>query len=414
MRAASTAPTNVWGKDIFTTRDYREILAAQGHRRRHRRHARPLARHASPSTPWTPARTSTSRSRWCRSGRTASRSSKPRRKTGRILQVGSQRVSSVVYKKAQDLLRSRRHRRAQHGRGVVGSQLRHRRLAVLHPARRHAREHRLGPLPRLRAQAPLRSHPPLPLAQLSGLRHRRRRRSLRPPLLRHALRHRRHRARRASSPPAACASGKTAATCPTSCSASTTTPKPPAHPAFNLALRVNFVNGAGETSGFRFIGSEGVMTIGNGVTLTRTPLGDRARHTRSAHFDSATQELIAAEYRKKYPPQKATCGRHAARPATSAGTPRAATAISTITTPTSSTPSAPASRSSRTRSSASAPPVRRCSPTSATAQGKIIQWDPNTMRGEGGERIMQSPTTKSRSHSSAPAAWARATSATPS
>lgn len=48
-------------------------------------------------------------------------------------------------------------------------------------------------------------------------------------------------------------------------------PETAAHPAFNLALRVNFVNGAGETSGFRFTGSEGILTIGNGVTLTRTP-----------------------------------------------------------------------------------------------------------------------------------------------
>src|SRR3954454_23132721 len=40
------------------------------------------------------------------------------------------------------------------------------------------------------------------------------------------------------------------------------------HPAFNLALRVNFVNGSGENSGFRFVGSEGVISIGNGVTVS--------------------------------------------------------------------------------------------------------------------------------------------------
>ena len=38
-------------------------------------------------------------------------------------------------------------------------------------------------------------------------------------------------------------------------------------PAFNLALRVNFVNGGSETSGFRFVGSEGTLAIGNGVTV---------------------------------------------------------------------------------------------------------------------------------------------------
>ena len=35
-------------------------------------------------------------------------------------------------------------------------------------------------------------------------------------------------------------------------------PQTATHPAFNLALRVNFVNGSGETYGFRFVGSEGV------------------------------------------------------------------------------------------------------------------------------------------------------------
>ena len=41
---------------------------------------------------------------------------------------------------------SRRHRRAEHGGGLDGPQLRYRRLAVLHSARRLAREYRLGPL----------------------------------------------------------------------------------------------------------------------------------------------------------------------------------------------------------------------------------------------------------------------------
>ena len=48
-------------------------------------------------------------------------------------------------------------------------------------------------------------------------------------------------------------------------------PKTAAHPEFTLALRVNFKSGAGETSGFRFVGSEGIMTIGNGVTNVALP-----------------------------------------------------------------------------------------------------------------------------------------------
>jgi predicted dehydrogenase len=79
------------------------------------------------------------------------------------------------------------------------------------------------------------------------------------------------------------------------------------HPAFNLALRVNFVNGAGETSGFKFTGSEGVMTIGNGVTLSKLPKEDDPG-TSAGNFDAATQRLIQAEYRKKHPVKKQTVG----------------------------------------------------------------------------------------------------------
>src|SRR5579883_182978 len=42
-------------------------------------------------------------------------------------------------------------------------------------------------------------------------------------------------------------------------------------PAFNLALRVDFKDGATETQGFRFIGSEGILTIGRGVSISKVP-----------------------------------------------------------------------------------------------------------------------------------------------
>ena len=77
------------------------------------------------------------------------------------------------------------------------------------------------------------------------------------------------------------------------------------HPAFNLALRVNFVNGAGETSGFTFTGSEGRMTIGNGVTLTKLP-PERNPGTSAGNFDAATRKLILEENQRKYPPVKQT------------------------------------------------------------------------------------------------------------
>ena len=76
------------------------------------------------------------------------------------------------------------------------------------------------------------------------------------------------------------------------------------HPAFNLALRVNFVNGAGETSGFRFVGSEGILTIGNGVTVSRVPRETEPGFT-TGSFDKATREKIEAAYTARYPRQRA-------------------------------------------------------------------------------------------------------------
>ncbi len=75
-----------------------------------------------------------------------------------------------------------------------------------------------------------------------------------------------------------------------------------AHPAFNLALRVNFVDGAGESSGFRFVGSEGIMTIGEGVTLSKQPRESEPGYTIETFTDAMQKDFLEA-YRKKYPPQ---------------------------------------------------------------------------------------------------------------
>ncbi len=77
------------------------------------------------------------------------------------------------------------------------------------------------------------------------------------------------------------------------------------HPAFNLALRVNFVNGAGETSGFRFVGSEGVLTIGNGVTVAKQPRETQPGYTIGT-FPKNIQEQFLEQYREKYPETAAT------------------------------------------------------------------------------------------------------------
>ena len=71
-------------------------------------------------------------------------------------------------------------------------------------------------------------------------------------------------------------------------------------PAFNLALRVNFVNGAGETSGFRFVGSEGIMTVGSTVTISKVNRENEPGWT-IATFPRRVQDDFVKAYREKYP-----------------------------------------------------------------------------------------------------------------
>ena len=71
---------------------------------------------------------------------------------------------------------------------------------------------------------------------------------------------------------------------------------------FNLSLRVNFVDGGEESEGLIFTGSEGTMEIGwNGVTLTRVPRETAPGYTVET-FPLAMQKEIIAAYEKKYPP----------------------------------------------------------------------------------------------------------------
>jgi predicted dehydrogenase len=80
-------------------------------------------------------------------------------------------------------------------------------------------------------------------------------------------------------------------------------PKTSTHPAFTLSLKVNFAEGAGDNSAFRFVGPEGVMTIGdNSVTLARRPYPKEPGHT-SDTFSKATQEAFMKAYRDQYPDQ---------------------------------------------------------------------------------------------------------------
>jgi predicted dehydrogenase len=77
-------------------------------------------------------------------------------------------------------------------------------------------------------------------------------------------------------------------------------PKTDRHPAFTLALRVNFVDGAGESEGFRFVGSEGIMTVGWDVTVAKQPRPAEPGFTIGT-FSKPMQEKFMREYREKYP-----------------------------------------------------------------------------------------------------------------
>jgi predicted dehydrogenase len=70
---------------------------------------------------------------------------------------------------------------------------------------------------------------------------------------------------------------------------------------FNLSLRVNFVDGGSESEGLLFTGSEGTMEIaGNAVSVNRVPRPKEPGYT-VASFAEAMQKRILEEYSKKYP-----------------------------------------------------------------------------------------------------------------
>jgi predicted dehydrogenase len=70
---------------------------------------------------------------------------------------------------------------------------------------------------------------------------------------------------------------------------------------FNLSLRVNFVDGGEESEGLIFTGSEGTMEIdGNSVSVNRVPREKAPGYT-IATFTEAMQRRILEEYLRKYP-----------------------------------------------------------------------------------------------------------------
>ena len=79
-------------------------------------------------------------------------------------------------------------------------------------------------------------------------------------------------------------------------------PKTAEHPEFTLSLKVNFEDGSGGgEEGFRFVGSEGVMNLGrDSVTLSRRAPLKEPGHTIKT-FPRAMQEAFLKEYTAKYP-----------------------------------------------------------------------------------------------------------------
>ena len=74
-------------------------------------------------------------------------------------------------------------------------------------------------------------------------------------------------------------------------------PKTNTHAAFNAVFRVNFIAGSGGGSGFKLIGTEGEMEIGwNSVTIKRSKLNMAPGDYSMVAFTEATQEQIKNNY----------------------------------------------------------------------------------------------------------------------
>ncbi|MBI5281366.1 MAG: Gfo/Idh/MocA family oxidoreductase [Candidatus Solibacter usitatus] len=86
-------------------------------------------------------------------------------------------------------------------------------------------------------------------------------------------------------------------------------PKTDTHPEFTFMMRVNFKSSkAQEDFGFRFTGSAGTITTDvRTVTVSRQPRESEPGYTIET-FPKAVQERFLEEYRKKYPVKKATAG----------------------------------------------------------------------------------------------------------
>jgi predicted dehydrogenase len=82
-------------------------------------------------------------------------------------------------------------------------------------------------------------------------------------------------------------------------------PATDAHPGFQISLRVNFEaggTGGADSNGFRFVGTEGILnlSVGNALTLSKRPRSADPGTTAST-FSKATADKILEEHRHQYP-----------------------------------------------------------------------------------------------------------------
>src|SRR6185437_13653621 len=82
-------------------------------------------------------------------------------------------------------------------------------------------------------------------------------------------------------------------------------PETASHPGFQINFSVNFEAGGGEgadSQAFRFIGTEGVLnlSVGNSLSITKRPR-ERDPGTTASTFSKAIREKVLEEHRLKYP-----------------------------------------------------------------------------------------------------------------
>ena len=295
----------VWGKQIFTTRDYREVLA---------RRDIDAVIVATPDH-WHSRITidalNAGKDVYCEKPMVHDVSEGPavieaQKKSGRILQIGSQYVSSMIFQKAQDLLKT----------GAVG-ELNLVEAWLDRNTALGAWQYSIPPdasesnidWDRFLGNAPKRPFEPIRLFRwrnygdygtgvagdlyvhlLSGL----------------------HFATGSLGPTRIYSTGgvrfwKDGRDAPDVVLSLFEYPKTASHPEFTLALRVNLASGGvTESFGYRFVGSEGTMNVTmSNLTVSRHPRESEPGYTIDT-FPKAVQEKFLDEYRAKYPRSKPT------------------------------------------------------------------------------------------------------------